>query len=168
MRILIYTTHRTGSTSLAEFLMIHYQCDYQRRGLVNPAPKSVIIKLTPTEFKYEDAKDYFHKRIVLIRENIREQAESRVYADLVEKKFEPYTIDNQFLNENEENILKMMETIKEENELLKTLNDCLHITYDEIYNSPEGIKKLEDYLGTKFNFVLNNSKKYRNSKKTLI
>jgi hypothetical protein len=148
--------------------MIHYECDYQRGGLVNPAPESIIIKLTPSEFNYEDAKSYFHKRIILIRENVRDQAESRVYADLVEKKFEPYTIDNQFIKDNEEKISEMMELIQKENEFLKGLNDCLHITYDEIYNSPDGLKKIENYLGTNFNFILNNSKKYRNSKKTLI
>ena len=32
MKLLIYTTHRTGSTSLAQLLMTHYNCDYQREG----------------------------------------------------------------------------------------------------------------------------------------
>ena len=97
MKILLYTTHRTGSTSLAELLMSHYGCDYRRGSLLFPPPKNIIIKITPAEFRYEVIQGYFDKVIVLIRENTREQAESRIYADLVEKKFVPYRIEKEFL-----------------------------------------------------------------------
>lgn len=168
MKILIYTTHRTGSTSLAELLMSHYGCDYHRGSLLFPAPENIIIKITPAEFRYEIIKDYFDKIIILIRENIREQAESRVYADLVEKKFVPYTIEKQFLIDNNYKIDQMEQLIIRENNYLRECDDCLFLTYDELYSSPDGLLKMEDYLGTNFPFRIDGGKKYRNNTKTLI
>ena len=168
MKILIYTTHRTGSTSLAELLMSHYDCNYHRGSLLFPVPENVIIKITPAEFRYEVIQGYFDKVIVLIRDNVREQAESRVYADLVEKKFVPYTIENQFLIDNKLKIDEMEQLIIRENNYLKECDDCLHLTYDELYNSTEGMVKMEDYLGTKFSFRVDNGKKYRDNRKSLI
>ena len=168
MKILIYTTHRTGSTSLAQFLMTHYECDYHRGSLLIPPPKNIIIKLTPSEFQYNIIKDYFDKRIILIRENTMEQAESRVYADLVEKKFVPYTIDKKFLIDNKQKIIEMQNIIINENNYLKTCEESLLLTYDEIYNSSIGLIKLEEYLNSKFSFKINNYKKYRDNSKTII
>ena len=168
MRILIYTTHRTGSTSLAELLMSYYGCDYHRGSLLFPPPENIIIKITPAEFRYEVIKDYFDKVIVLVRENIREQAESRVYASLIEKKFVPYTIENQFLIDNKLKIDEMEQLIIRENNYLKECDDCLHLTYDELYNTPNGILKIEEYFDNKFPFRIDNRKKYRNNTKSLI
>jgi hypothetical protein len=168
MRILIYTTHRTGSTALAEFLMSHYDCDYHRGSLIQPPPDNIIIKVTPTEFKYEIVRYYFDKVIILLREDTKQQAESRIYADLVEKKFEPYVIDQQFLNDHENEIAEMSELIIQENEYLKKCEDSLVLTYEETYYSDNGLLKLEEYLGTKFKFRINNGKKYRDGKKTLV
>jgi hypothetical protein len=168
MKILLYTTHRTGSTSLAELLMTHYGYNYHRGSLLFPPPENIIIKITPAEFRYEVIKDYFDKVIVLVRENIREQAESRVYADLVEKKFVPYTIENQFLIDNKLKIDEMEQLIIRENNYLKECGDCLFLTYDELYNSSDGMIKMEEYLGTKFPFRVNNGKKYRDNRKSLI
>ncbi len=133
-----------------------------------PPPENIIIKVTPAEFRYEVIRDYFDKVIILIRENITEQAESRVYADLVEKKFTPYTIDPQFLIDNKAKIAEMEQLIIRENNYLKECDDCLFLTYDELYNTPDGIMRLEEYLGTKFPFRVNNGKKYRDNRKSLI
>jgi hypothetical protein len=148
--------------------MSHYGCDYHRGSLLFPSPENIIIKITPAEFRYEVIRGYFDKVIVLIRENIREQAESRVYANLVEKKFAPYTIDSQFLIDNKSKIEEMEQLIIRENNYLKECDDCLFLTYDELYNTPNGILKVEEYLGTKFPFRIDNGKKYRNNTKSLI
>ena len=39
--------------------------------------------------------------------------------------------------------------LEKQNEILTSLTDCLHITYEELYYSNEGIKKVEDYIGFK-------------------
>jgi hypothetical protein len=148
--------------------MTHYECDYHRGGLIFPQPENIIIKITPSELTYEEIYEYFDKRIILIRENITDQAESRVYADVVGKKFVPYTIEDSFLRDNNKKIEEMKSIIENENQYLKGLSNCRFLTYDELYNSDLGMIKLEDYLNTKFIFKMDNSKKYRNRKKSLI
>ena len=107
MKILIYTTHRTGSTSLAQLLMSHYNCDYQREGfyknknffkIIN-STENIVIKLTPMEAEYDSVKDIFDKRIILIREDIQSQAESRIFAEKTSRFFSSYkiTISSSFL-----------------------------------------------------------------------
>ena len=175
MKILIYTTHRTGSTSLAELLMTHFNCDYQREGffknkeffnIINKID-NIIIKLTPSEADYNTIRNVFDKCIVLVRDNIKEQAESRVYAEHIKKFFVPYTIDDKFFDEYKNELERMVYIIKSENELLRKCDDCLFVTYEELYYG-DGIKKIENYLNTHITLKLDNSKKYRNGKRTLL
>ena len=175
MKILIYTTHRTGSTSLAQLLMTHYNCDYQREGffknknfynIINKID-NIIIKLTPSEVKYDDVRDIFDKCIVLVRNNIKEQTESRVYAEHIKKWFVPYTIEDTFFEKYNLELEKMSDIIKSENELLKQCDNCLFLTYEELYYG-DGVKKIEKYLNTHITLKLDNSKKYRNGKRTLL
>jgi hypothetical protein len=111
MKILIYTTHRTGSTSLANFLMFNYSYDYQRynyfKSVRNNLPNDIIIKLTPNEERYDEIGNYFDKRIILIRQDIKSQSESRVFSDVFGKKFSSYNISDSFLNEYSEQILEI-------------------------------------------------------------
>ena len=140
MKLLIYTTHRTGSTSLAQLLMTHFNCDYQREGffknkeffnIINKID-NIIIKLTPSEAEYNTIRNVFDKCIVLVRDNIKEQAESRVYAEHIKKFFVPYTIDDTFFDEYKNELERMVHIIKSENELLRKCNDCLFVTYEEL------------------------------------
>ena len=171
MKILIYTTHRTGSTSLANFLMFNYSYDYQRhnyfKSVRNNMPNDIIIKLTPNEENYNEISNCFDKRIVLIREDIKSQAESRVFSEIFGKKFSSYNISESFLNEYSNEILKMESLIKSENNKLSLYSNCLQLTYDELYKSNIGIFKLESYLDTKFKYKLE-YKRYRNMNQKLI
>jgi hypothetical protein len=176
MKILIYTSHRTGSTALANFLMIEYDCDYYRRFHYNTNDEfdkivnlksDGIYKVCPEEDSYKRIKSMFDKRIVLIRENTKEQAESRLYSEIKEKKFSAYSISNDFLNSNKQEIREMENKIISENAEFKKLIECLHLTYEELFYSKEGLKKIEDYLGFESKFEIG-SKRYRNMKKQLI
>lgn len=175
MKILIYTTHRTGSTSLANFLMFNFNYDYHREGYFKNQffkkdienSNGIIIKLTPMEANYESVKDIFDKRIILIREDIQSQAESRIFAEKNGKFFSSYKIPESFLVENQSLIEWQKDVIIKENVLLKNCNDCLIITYEELYKSADGITKLEKYLDTKFKYGLE-YKRYRNMNQSLI
>ncbi len=176
MKILIYTTHRTGSTSLANYLMIHYDCNYYREShfknttLVDTLNKNenIIIKFTPLEIEYQTVRHLFDKCIILYRDNIIEQAESWLYADKVKKYFEPYVIEDDFFEKNREELNEKISIIKNENEKLKLCDDALHITYEDLYYTTDGIVQIENYLGTHFTFLMDSKKKYRNTKKTLL
>ena len=171
MRILIYTTHRTGSTSLANFLMFNYLYDYQRyayfKKMQNDLPTDIIIKLTPNEIDYNIVKNLFDKRIILIREDIKAQAESRVYSEIFGKKFSSYTIENTFFEKYSNEITKMCKLIECENKLLVNCKDALQLTYSELYKSNIGIVKLENYFDTKFKYELE-YKRYRNMNQNLL
>jgi hypothetical protein len=175
MKLLIYTTHRTGSTSLAQLLMTHYNCDYQREGFYKNKNfiktlnriENIIIKLTPSEVNYDLVRSNFDKCIVLIRDNIKEQAESRLYAEHIKKHFTPYTIDDSFLKDNVYELNRMEQIIKTENEILSKCENCLHITYEDLYYN-DGLKRIEEYLNTSIILKLDNSKKYRNGKKNIM
>lgn len=171
MRILIYTTHRTGSTSLANFLMFNFEYDYQRysyfKNNLNNLPKNIIIKLTPLESFYNDISNLFDKRIVLIREDIRQQSESRIFSEVYGKKFSSYSISETFLKEYDSDIESMCEIIQSENDELKKIKNCLVLTYEELYQSNTGIQKLEKYFDTKFKFELE-YKRYRNMNQNLV
>jgi len=171
MKILIYTTHRTGSTSLANFLMFNLNYEYQRyeyfKNNFNEKSKNIIIKLTPHEITYDGVDYMFDKKIVLIREDIQSQSESRVFSEKFEKKFSQYNIPNNFLKEFNSDILRMNSQIEMENEQLKKLKGCLLLTYEELYLSDVGLIKLEKYLDCKFKFPLE-YKRYRNMKQSII
>lgn len=171
MKILIYTTHRTGSTSLANFLMFNFNCDYQRfnyfKDNFNNLPNDIIIKLTPLEVDYHNVSNIFDKKIILIREDIRQQSESRVFSEIYGKKFSAYSIPQSFLKEYSSDIDEMCKLIESENNQLRKLQDCLIITYEQLYNSNEGISMMESYFDTKFKFSLEN-KRYRNMNQNLV
>jgi hypothetical protein len=120
--------------------MTHFNCDYQREGffknkeffnIINKID-NIIIKLTPSEAEYNTIRNVFDKCIVLVRDNIKEQAESRVYAEHIKKFFVPYTIDDTFFDEYKNELERMVHIIKSENELLRKCNDCLFVTYEEL------------------------------------
>jgi len=76
----------------------------------------------------------------------------------------------EWLDKNAEEIKSLSESLERENEILKSLTDCIIVTYDELYYSDKGIKKIEDYVGFKSNSKFNKINKLRNGgvKSTLI
>jgi hypothetical protein len=151
--------------------MFNYSYDYQRyeyfKKNKESLPNDIIIKLTPNEESYDNVKNLFDKRIILIREDVKSQAESRVFSDVHGKNFSSYNISDSFLSEYANQILKMQSIIKLENSELNSYSNCVHITYDELYKSNIGIFKLEEYFDTKFKYRLE-YKRYRNMNQSLL
>jgi hypothetical protein len=182
MKILSYTGYRTGSRSFGEWLSFELNLPYHHEPF-NPIfdiknfsienTGDCIIKIPPAyNIGYENLKKLFNKRIVLYRENTKEQAESIMWASerelwhhtYLDDKFisAHYSIPAEWLNKNVEEIETLTISLTEENKLLKSLTDCLHITYEELYYSDNGIKKIEDYIGFKSKSKFNNMHKLRN------
>jgi hypothetical protein len=186
MKILSYTGYRTGSRSFGEWLSFELNLPYHHEPF-NPIfdiknfsienTGDCIIKIPPADnIGYENLKKLFNKRIVLYRENTKEQAESIIWSN--EKQLwhnqwhtqtenssftnAHYTIPQDWLDTHAEQIEKDIKDLEKENEILKSLTDCLHITYEELYYSDNGIKKVEDYIGfkskSKFNKMHNQLK----------
>jgi hypothetical protein len=165
-----------------KFLLNPFNPKFDKNNFLTEDIDDCIIKIPPVDgFDYESLKKLFDKTIILYRENTREQAESAIWA--YEKKlwhhdwnavtynstFKPnsftsahYTIPQEWLDKNAESIKYMEEDLQKENELLKSLTDCLHITYEELYYSDNGIKKIEDYIGFKSKTKFSKIHKLRN------
>lgn len=188
MKILNYTGYRTGSNSFGEWLSIELDLPYYHepfktnfyiKNFSIEAMGDCIIKIPPADgFDYKNLKKLFDKKIILYRENTREQAESIMWANekkLWHNRLAPktnnsgfisahYTISQEWLDTNAGAIECYIDNLERENEELKLLTDCLHITYEELYYSDMGIKKVEDYIGFKCKSKFNKIHKLRNGK----
>ncbi len=186
MKILLYTTYRTGSLNFGKWLESELNIKYYHEPLhmenINRNNFSIykldscIVKISPGHyFNYDKGFNLFDKIIVLIRENTLEQAESVVWA--VDKNrwhfgdyffTNYYSIPDDFLILNKEKIEEVKKDIDNQNIYLISLINCLHITYEEFYYSDIGIKKLEGYLNFKANTSPDPRTKLRNNKKSLL
>ena len=184
MKILLYTGYRTGSNSFGEWLSIQLNIPYYHEpfnSYIKPfnenfsieASGDCIIKISPADrFDYENLKKLFDKKIVLHRENTKEQAESIIWANekqlwhhtYLDDKFisAHYTITQEWIVANLDEIKSLQDSLVKEKEELKSLKDCILISYEELYYSADGIKKIEDYLGFKSNSKFNKINKLRN------
>jgi hypothetical protein len=193
MKILMYTGYRTGSRSLGDWLHTELNLNYYHepfnKNITIPhmvraknklyknfsieQSNNCIIKISPNdEFDYENLKKLFDKKIILYRENTKQQAESILWANehqswhstIIDNKFisAHYTIPQEWLDINAKQIELSSYALQQENEMLKSLTDCLHITYEELYYSDNGIKKIEDYIGFKTKTKFNKINKLRN------
>lgn len=184
MKILLYTGYRTGSNSFGEWLSIQLNIPYYHEpfnSYIKPFNENFsietsgdcIIKISPADgFDYKNLKKLFDKKIVLYRENTKEQAESTIWANEKQMwhhrysndKFinAHYTITKEWILTNALEIKNLQDFLEKEKEELKLLKDCVLITYEELYYSEDGIKKIEDYLGFKSNSKFNKMDKLRN------
>jgi hypothetical protein len=169
MRILIYTDYRTGSRSLGEWLELETGITYYHE-LLNPKHQEFfkgiklekmnecIVKIsTDNKWNYDNGKNFFDKRIILTRDDSMAQAESVVWANIHNKwhnnvvndkwNISYYEIDDKFLSDNEEKIRSIRESIVRKNEYFKSLKDCIHVTYEDLYFNKKGGEKIASYLG---------------------
>jgi hypothetical protein len=187
MKILIYTGYRTGSKSLGNWLRIELgityfheyynknneeKWNYYKKIDLNKI-NDYIIKISPNDgFDFDELIKRYDKIILLYREDTMAQAQSMVWAQdtqlwhhtYLSDKFisAHYTIPTEWLDEHVAKIESLQNFYKKENEVLKSLTDCLHVTYEELYYSEEGIKKIENYVGFKSKSKFNKIHKLRN------
>lgn len=169
MRILIYTDYRTGSKSLGEWIEFETGISYYHE-LLNPKSEEYqagiklemldecIVKIsTDNKWSYATGKNFFDKRIILTREDSLAQAESVVWANIhnrwhtseINGKWDIsyYEIDHEFLSANKESIQAVRESIIKRNDYFKSLEDCIHVTYEDLYFNNTGGEKIASYLG---------------------
>jgi hypothetical protein len=168
MKILLHTDYRTGSKSLGEWLSFEIGLTYYHE-LLNPKFKNkylnvrlddldnCVVKISSgDEWNYEKQRTFFDKCIVLIREDTKSQAESLLWGEVHNKwhntiinnswDISYYKIDDKFLVDNKDKIDLIENSIKITNDYFKSLNECLLITYEELYYSSIGKEKISDYL----------------------
>ena len=187
MRILLYTGYRTGSKSLGNWLRIELgipyfheyynksneeKWNYYKKIDLNKI-NDYIIKISPNDgFNFDELIKKYDKVILLYREDTMAQAQSMIWAQdkqswhhiYLNNEFinAHYTIPNEWLIEHITEIESLQNSYEKENALLKSLTNCLHITYEELYYSAHGLEKIENYIGFKSKSKFNKIHKLRN------
>jgi len=171
MRVAIFAYGRTGSTSLCEYIRLSLQLE----SIVEPFNRdrihtytshdlwkkdNKVVKFMYPDIKYIDKiKSNFDKIIYLTRENHIEAAESHVYARLSGYWNSKYT----FVDPPTEFVNESVQRKKKQKAHINSL-EGFQVTYEEIFYTKEGIKKIDDYLGItsdEFKDILDIKHKYR-------
>jgi nicotinamide riboside kinase len=181
MRILIYATARTGSTTLGryvansfgypflsepygDFSKIHNKDDMRYTWELSDVVVKTIhnqIDMTP-----EKLFEKFDKVIILTRENVKEQSLSFHYAYETNQFLKPYVLNDFKIDEDKLN--KILNSFNNDKNELINLNG-FHITYEQIYQNTDKLNELDDYLeiiSKQYRHMLNSENRYKKSSKS--
>lgn len=153
MKILLFSTYRTGSYELLDWLSKELKLTPVIEIDVAEVNDNIVIKRTldNVDFNVIDEHKKFDYTILLYRENTMLQAESNYYA-LKNQVWHDnkYEISKDEIIENSELINGFNRVFMNEKNMLKNLNiNCLRITYEEIFIEGTGQSKIESYLNFK-------------------
>jgi len=161
MKILLLCGGRVGSYTVAYWLAKELNLEFftEVGGVVDyKKTDNIIVKrsLENNNFNLDDI-IYFDKIIRLYRKNTLKQSESNLYAILNKKWHHTsdtvldgfYTINEDFLIENHEDIWLNKYGDDYENKKLFNLDFGLLISYEEIFETMIGEKLIGDYIGFK-------------------
>lgn len=180
MRICILASPRSGSRSLMSFLSKNFKLKvydepyniwmeerYAKRHLYKEDiwhNDNILVKHMVKHlplYKLHKLDNYFDKIICLYRNNYKASAESRIQAEASGNWTDKYTFNN--INYDKKKLNYYVSLYKEEVRLLKNLGH-FSISYEELFYSGEGIKKVKSYFNItneKHDSILNPKNRYR-------
>ena len=168
MKILIYSEGRVGSHSLGQWLSDELSIPFYDESIeINFKVNEDFVKKI-YYFKENEIVDFnfFNKVIVLYREDTLNQSISNVNV-LETKKYHHtndenldayYSLTKEFYEKNFLKIIDLEVEHKNSNKILKKLDKCLLISYEEIFINNTGQQKIEDYVGFNSKTTLSNPK----------
>lgn len=131
--------------------------------------KDFPFRIRERNYNLNDVISKFDKIIIHKRNNLKEVSISLHYHQSYSgesKMHEVYQLDDEWLKNNEIDVLSTMESIKHMYDDLNQLDiECLHTTYDGIYNDKTDVPKLMDYLNIyepRYLDFLNENRRLRN------
>lgn len=181
MRILIFSQGRCGSTSLTTYIgnslnleKIYEPTNPNKNGLIDIESlwkkNNIVIKIMDWELKnlklsFEELSNKFDKTIILLRENVIEQAESFYNAIENDKWTENWKLEDikNFDTNKFYNLKNELELGK--NKLLNLKGE--HFFYESIFINKTDINRLNQYLNIqskKFLYILSDNYKLRYEK----
>lgn len=179
MRIGIIATARSGGHNLGEWLSNELDSKYIHEPLLNGLNtdgRNIVVKWLINEWEKLDTKPVMDKWIGLVRMNSRDCAISHLKAEQSGEWHIPYTLTNEWIQQNETHIENMEQWVEHLNHKMSTeIKEIqLMISYEGIYDTGEDIQRLIDYIGIEnplYLHMLNKSNRLRNKiikPKTLI
>jgi hypothetical protein len=165
MRIAIIAHHRTGSTTISDWLSTELGYEWLNEPFNSTkAPynleeidqnsllkENILVKYIYHHFtdktnQIEEIINTYDKVITLTRENVEECAISAHYAKITGECHVNYSLNNNWLNRNKNQIKEIIESVIYDNDKIKNIKSTLHVTYEGIFYTKEDIKKLKDCL----------------------
>jgi hypothetical protein len=179
MRIGIIATARSGGHNLGEWLSNELDSKYIHEPLLNGLHtdgRNIVVKWLINEWEKLDTKPVMDKWIGLVRMDSRDCAISHLRAEQSGEWHIPYTLTDEWIQQNETHIENMGQWVEQLNHKVSTeINEIqLMISYEGIYHTGEDIQRLIDYIGIEtplYLHMLNKSNRLRNKiikPKTLI
>lgn len=184
MRILILSTARSGSTKLLNWLCqetgfkrIHEPFN-KKTGDKIYGGNNIIVKEIVAHLDEDKIYKFcleFDKIITLKRNNILESAISLLYCSENIETYDHvsiYEISDEWLEKRKELIENIKTSILHYNDIIDKVVNCLHVTYEKIYEDKTDIDLIHEYIEFKKDFrfteMLNKKYRLRNGKRTII
>lgn len=190
MKILILSAPRVGGRNLSRwlslelnYLWIHEPFHFHKESHIKnirDLEENLNLDNIVVKSNFNDWKDFytegifcskFDKIICLTRKDSYDAAVSYAKALETNNFINPYTIEQEWINENSEEIKNHHEHIKKLMEGIIFTKDSLQITYEGVYYERNDIEKIKDFLELKdfkYSNMLNRNGKYRNNKREII
>jgi hypothetical protein len=168
MKILILSEGRVGSHSIGNWLSkeleIPFFTEIEKCDVIinqNFIQKIYFFKSKQSKINF----NFYDKVIIVYRNDTFNQAISNVYSIKTKKYIHTdgilngyYNITKEFCIKNYLHIAYLIETLNDNNKILKKMNIGLLISYEEIFVDKTGQKKIEEYIGFKSKTILADEK----------
>ena len=169
MRIGIIAMGRSGGYNLGQWISYELGYPYKHEPYINGLNTDgadIVVKWLLREWNEMKVKPEMDKWIGLIREDLRECAISHLKSNELGEWRKHYTITDEWLTQNENEIEKISNWMEAMVENLKGISniESMLITYEGIYNSGKDIQRLLEYLDIKepkYLHLLDNSLRLR-------
>ena len=163
MKILLFSTYRTGSHALMNWICRELKLTRISEIEEISVEDDFIVKRTleSVNFNFEDEYKKYDKVIILYRRDTVKQAESNFYATKNETWHEfKYELPQEEIDNHFHRIKGAKGTFDIGNEYFININvtNCLKVTYEDIFYEGIGQKEIEDYLEFKSKSKLQNLK----------
>lgn len=173
MKILLLSTYRTGSHALMNWICKELKLTkISELDEINVEDDFIVKRtLDSKDFNFQDEYKKYDKVLILYRKDTVRQAESNFYAtkNKVWHKLK-YELSQEELDSHFYQIKGVKETFDIYNEYFININvdNCLKVTYEDIFYQGTGQKEIQNYLEFKSKSKLKNLKnKLRIDKNTL-
>lgn len=176
MNIFILSYGRNGGTSLGRWLSLELDRVYIHEPFngnsfhiyknIDYKKENYVIKLEPEQLHNIDG----NKLVIgLIRENIKDCAISHLRASQSNIWNSYYTITNEWIDSNANNINKLCSRIENQNMHIKNMNCDILLTYENLYETKSDFYKICKFFNIKtpkYQHLMDSKMKYRKFNKT--
>jgi len=178
VKILIIANQRSGSTIFGQWMAFElgYTFINEPNFPFDISQDNIVVKdieIAIHSKNIQNSPEKYDKIIGLVRNDTFESSISLLYCEENLNTYDyhgPYSIDQTWKNNRIEEIKKIETLLITRNNHIKSLQNILQCTYENIFQNKDDIVKIKNYLGVeefKYLKMLDKTNRYRNSKKMI-